>query len=334
MKTAIFSAHAYDKNFLKAANTNYGFQLQFYEQVLTEKTVSLAKNFDAICAFVHDELRTPVLEQLAQFGVKLITMRCAGFDNVDIAAAEKRGITVARVPAYSPYAVAEHALGLILALNRKLHRAYHRVRESNFSLDGLLGFDLQGKTVGIIGTGRIGAVLVKILLGLGCKVLAHDIQQNPICIELGATYVDLETLYKESDIVSLHCPLTADTHHLIDDTSIQQMKPGVMIINTSRGAVVDTSAAIRGLKSGQVGSLGLDVYEGEQHLFFQDLSETIIQDDMFERLITFPNVLVTAHQGFFTRDALMSIAETTLRNIEGYPADIPQQNLLTKEHCI
>ena len=329
MKIAVFSTHKYDKTYLDAANQTTGLELTYFENPLTEQTAQLANGFDVVCAFVHDDLDAPVLKKLQSFDIRLIALRCAGFNNVDIEAATKYGITVVRVPAYSPYAVAEHAITLMLALNRKIHRAYNRVREGNFALDGLLGFDLRGKTVGIIGTGRIGTVLAKILSGFECRLLAHDVSTNDACLSLGVDYVSLPDLYRQSDIISLHCPLNCDTHHLVNDDAIQEMKQGVMIVNTSRGAVLDTAAAIKGLKTGKIGALGLDVYEQEDDLFFKDLSGEIIQDDMFERLLTFPNVLITAHQGFFTREALTNIAETTLANIQAFPDNLPEANRVT-----
>jgi D-lactate dehydrogenase len=255
---------------------------------------------------------------LAQQGTHLIALRCAGFNHVDLAAAHDLGLTVVRVPAYSPHAVAEHTVGLILSLNRKFYRAYARVREGNFSLDGLLGFDLCHRTVGIVGTGKIGAIVAQIMHGFGCRILVHDLFPNPACIELGARYVALSELYAEADIITLHIPLTPETHHMIDAAALQQMKPGVMLINTSRGALVDTRAVIQALKTRQIGYLGLDVYEEEAELFFEDLSNHMIQDDVFSRLLTFPNVLITGHQAFFTTEALQNIAETTLANITAF----------------
>jgi D-lactate dehydrogenase len=255
---------------------------------------------------------------LAEGGTRLVLLRAAGYNNVDLQAAAQHDVTVARVPAYSPYAVAEHALALMLTLNRRTHRAFNRVREGNFALDGLLGFDLHGKTVGVIGTGTIGAVFARIVLGLGCRVLAHDPQPNAEVERLGARYVPLEELLESSDVVVLHCPLTKETYHLLDAVAFARMKKGVMVINTSRGALIDTKAAIAALKSGIIGHLGLDVYEEEGELFFEDHSRHVIQDDVFARLLTFPNVLITGHQGFFTREALAGIAETTLRNLTAF----------------
>jgi D-lactate dehydrogenase len=268
---------------------------------------------------VNDRLDSEILKVIAGHGIKLIALRCAGFNNVDVPGAKELGITVVRVPAYSPYAVAEYAVGLILTLNRKLHKAYARVRDGNFSLEGLLGFDLHDRTVGIVGTGKIGIITAKILGGFGCQVLAYDKFPNAEAIASNlVTYVSLSELFSRSDIISLHCPLTPETHHLINGGAIEQMKTGVMVINTSRGALVDTEAIVQGLKSGKVGYLGLDVYEQEENLFFEDLSNQVIQDDIFERLLTFPNVVITGHQAFFTEDALKNIAETTLNNITDF----------------
>lgn len=315
MKVAVFSTKPYDRTFLEAANAAHGHGLVFFEPHLTPETSALAAGFPAVCVFVNDRLDAKVLGALARQGTRVIALRCAGFNNVDLAAAHDRGLSVVRVPAYSPHAVAEHAVALILALNRKIHRAHARVREGNFALEGLLGFDLCGRTVGIVGTGKIGAVVARIMKGFGCQLLAHDPFRNPECEALGVHYVSLSELLARSDIVTLHCPLTPDTHHLINPAVLGQMKPGVMLINTSRGAVIDTGAVIDALKSGQIGYLGLDVYEEEADLFFEDLSGRVIQDDVFARLLTFPNVIITGHQAFFTEQALQSIAETTLANL-------------------
>ncbi|HSC34151.1 MAG TPA: 2-hydroxyacid dehydrogenase, partial [Thermodesulfobacteriota bacterium] len=271
-----------------------------------------------VCVFVNDTLNPEVLKYLSEHGTRLVALRCAGFNNVDLFAAAELGITVVRVPSYSPEAVAEHTVALVLSLNRKVHRAYARVREGNFSLEGLLGFNLHDKTIGIIGTGKIGFALAKIMKGFGCTVLAFDPYPNPECRALGVIYTDASGLFKESDIITLHCPLTPATHHLIDSKALAKMKRGVMLINTSRGAVIDTKAVIGALKSGKIGYLGLDVYEEEGDLFFEDLSNEVIQDDVFARLLTFPNVLITGHQAFFTREALQAIAETTLSNIADF----------------
>lgn len=319
MKVAVYSTKPHDETFLSAANENH--TLRFLEARLTAQTARLAEGASAICAFVNDDLGAGVLGRLAEAGVRLVALRSAGFNHVDLEAAAERGLTVARVPAYSPHAVAEHSVALILTLNRQIHRAYNRVRDGNFALDGLMGFDLHGKTVGVVGTGQIGALVARIMTGFGCRVIAQDPQPNPECEEMGVRYVDQGALLAQSDIVVLQCPLTPATHHLIDDDAVARMKRGAMVINTSRGAVVDTGALIRGLKSGAIGAVGLDVYEEEGDLFFEDLSNRIIPDDVFARLLTFPNVLVTGHQGFFTREALTAIAETTIANIDAFARD-------------
>jgi D-lactate dehydrogenase len=317
MRVAVFSTKAYDERFLRHGNGGVH-HLEFFEVRLSPETARLAQGADAVCAFVNDDLGPDVIEQLGNGGVRLIALRSAGFNNVDLDTAAGAGIAIARVPAYSPHAVAEHATALILTLNRKTHRAYNRVREGNFALEGLMGFDLHGKSAGVIGTGLIGSVLVRILAGFGCRVIANDPIVNPECEALGASYVPMDELFAASDIISLQCPLTPETFHLIDDAAIARMKRGVMLINTSRGAVIDTRAVIRGLKSGSIGSLGLDVYEEEANLFFEDLSGSIIPDDVFARLLTFPNVLITGHQGFFTVEALAAIAEVTIANITAF----------------
>lgn len=318
MRVSIFSAKPYDHRFMDAANAGSDHRLSYLEARLSIETSDLATGADAVCAFVNDELNGEVLSSLASKGVRLVALRSAGFNNVDLEAAARVGITVARVPAYSPHAVAEHTLALILALNRKMHRAYNRVREGNFALEGLLGFDLAGKTGGVVGTGKIGEVVCRILSGFGCTVLAHDPQPNPVCESMGVHYVPMGELLSSSDVVTLHCPLTPATHHLIDAVALKLMKRGVMLINTSRGAVIDTRAVLWGLKEGVIGNLGLDVYEEEADLFFEDLSNRFISDDVFARLLTFPNVLITGHQAFFTQEALTSIAETTIANITSY----------------
>ena len=302
----------------------------FLEPNLGPRMAALADGSPAVCAFVNDRLDRPVLEVLAAGGTRLVALRCAGFNHVDVSAAGELGITVARVPAYSPYAVAEHTVALILALNRRLHRAITRVRDQNFALSGLLGFDLNGKTVGIIGTGKIGTVVARIMDGFGCRLLGHDPFESPACVELGMRYVDLPTIARESDIITLHCPLTPRTHRLIDAEFLRLVKPGVMLINTNRGAVIDTRAVIEALKSHTIGSLGLDVYEEEADLFFRDLSDEILRDDVFARLLTFPNVVVTAHQAFFTREAVTSIAAVTLQNVTDFERGaVVEENLVT-----
>ena len=321
MKVAVFSAKPYDKLFLEPANQQHNHELKFFSPNLDLETVSLATGCEGVCVFVNDRLDRTILEELHQQGIRLIALRCAGYNNVDLDAAGELDITVLRVPAYSPYAVAEHAIALILTLNRKIHRAYNRVREGNFALNGLLGFDLHNRTVGIIGTGKIGRIAGQILHGFGCRVLAYDLDPNEEFAREYGEYVSLEELLSRSDIISLHCPLTPQTHHLIDENAISMMKTGVMLVNTSRGALIDTKAVINGLKSRQIGHLALDVYEKESSMFFEDMSEEIIQDDVFERLLTFPNVIITGHQAFFTADALQNIAETTLNNITDFAQD-------------
>jgi D-lactate dehydrogenase len=318
VKVAVFSTKPYEERFFQAINAEYGHDITYFEPRLTADTAPLADDFPAICAFVNDQLDNKTIAHLAETGTRLIALRSAGFNNVDLKAAEAQGITVVRVPAYSPYAVAEHAVGLLLTLNRKIHRAHNRVREGNFALDGLLGFDIYGLTVGCIGTGRIGREFVRIMKGFGCEVLAYDPYPSEEVRTLGARYVDLSELFAESDIVSLHCPLTPETYHIINPTTIRQMKDSVTIINTSRGALVDTLAVIDALKEGHIGYLALDVYEEEADLFFEDLSDVVIQDDVFARLLTFPNVLITGHQAFFTREALNNIVHTTLANIREF----------------
>jgi len=317
MKMAIFSTKNWVKNSFDIKKPK-DLDVKFLESRLTEETAALAKDYDAVCVFVNDHVNAQVIDILAKGKVKLIALRCAGFNNVDLNRAEKKGIAVVRVPEYSPYAVAEHALGLILTLNRKYHRAHNRVREGNFSLDGLLGFDIHGKTVGVIGTGKIGQIFINIMIGLGCRILAYDKFPQESLKKKGVTYVDLEELYKQSDIISLHCPLNHDTYHIINEYAINTMKQGVMIINSSRGPLINTNAAIGGLKSGKIGYLGLDVYEEEDDLFFEDLSDQVIQDDTFVRLQTFPNVLITSHQAFFTKEAVENIRDTTYKNMKDF----------------
>ena len=326
MKIAFFSAKDYDRRSFESVNQSFNHKLTFFEPRLTPNTAALAAGFPAVCVFINDELSEQTLREIAANGTQLIALRCAGFNNVDLKVAKELNLKVVRVPAYSPYAVAEHAVGLILTLNRKLYKAYNRVREDNFALKGLLGFDLHGKTVGVVGTGKIGECFARIMSGFGCKLLAYDIQENPAVAELGAAYVALTTLLASSDIVSLHCPLLPATHHMINDESLQQIKKGAMLINTSRGGLINTKAAIGALKSGQLVYLGIDVYEDEGSLFFQDLSDTIIQDDAFQLLQSFPNVVITAHQAFFTKEALINIADTTLSNINNFEIGKPCVN--------
>jgi D-lactate dehydrogenase len=315
MKVSIFSTKSYDRQFFTAANAQHQHELTFLEPRLDRQTALLAKDARAVCVFVNDEVDKDTIEALANQNVSLIALRSTGYNHVDVQAAKNLGIKLVRVPAYSPNAVAEHTVGLILTLNRKLHRAYNRVREGNFSLEGLLGFDLYGRTIGIIGTGKIGTVVAQIMTGFGCKVLAYDLYHNPQCEAIAVQYVDMPQLLSQSDIITLHCPLTLETYHLVNEEAIAQMKPHVMLINTSRGALIDTNAVINALKLSQISTLGLDVYEQESELFFEDRSNRILQDDTFARLITFPNVMITGHQVFFTEDAMRAIAEVTLANI-------------------
>lgn len=327
MKTAVFDTHGFDRDALERTNARFGHELTFFEPRLTRDTAALAAGFAAVCCFVNDRLDADTLDILRRQGVRLIALRSAGFNNVDLAAAMRLGLAVVRVPEYSPYAVAEHAVALLLTLNRKTHRAYGRVRESNFSLDGLVGFDLHGKTVGVIGTGRIGATMLRIMHGFGCRLLAQDVRPNAaLAAELGVRYVPLQELIGESDIISLHVPLTPETRHLIDAAALARMKRGTILINTGRGALIDTQALVAALKRGHIGAAGLDVYEEEEEVFFKDLSDQVLQDDVLARLLTFPNTLVTSHQGFLTHEALANIAETTLANIQAFERGEPLAN--------
>lgn len=332
MKIAFFDTHAYDRASFEPANADFGYSINFLDPRLTHATATLAAGHEVVCSFVNDRLDQPALTILRDIGVRLIALRSAGHNHVDLMTAARLGIPVVRVPEYSPYAVAEHAVALALALNRRIHRAYARVRELNFSLEGLVGFDLHGKTVGIIGTGRIGRVAAHIFHGFGCRILAHDVEPDAgLVSELGVAYVDLGTLYRESDILSLHIPLTPATHHLIGSEAIAAMKPGAMLVNTGRGALIDTRALIDALKSGHLGSAGLDVYEEEEGVFFRDLSNQVLQDDVLARLLTFPNVLVTSHQAFLTREALSNIARVTLENVRAFERGLPLVNQIRAE---
>jgi len=326
MKIAFFSTQPYDKEYFERHNKEH--EIIFFEVQLNEQTVKLANGCGAVCVFVNDQLNASVLKLLAGAGIKIIALRCAGFNNVDLYAAKENKITVVRVPAYSPHAVAEHALALIMTLNRKTHKAYNRVREANFSLHRLTGFDVYGKTVGVVGTGKIGACFVHIMLGLGCKVVAFDLIANKDLEAEGVEYLPLIEVLKQSDILSLHCPLTDQTKHLINKTSLSMMKKGVMLINTSRGGLIDAKAAIDALKEGQLGYLGVDVYEQEEKLFFHDWSENIIVDDVIMRLLSFSNVLITAHQGFLTEEALTQIALVTLQNVTDFEHEIKLTNVV------
>lgn len=324
MLIAFFDTHTYDRDAFERANASRGHDIRFLESRLTRTTAPLADGAPVVCAFVNDKLDATTLGLLHRGGTRLVALRSAGYNHVDLEAAAALGLPVVRVPEYSPYAVAEHAMALILALNRKIHRAYNRVREANFSLDGLVGFDLHGKTVGIIGTGKIGRALARIVHGFGCRIVATDAHPDEaLTRELGVTFVDAAQLYAEADIISLHVPLTPQTHHLIDAAAIAKMKPGVMLINTSRGALVDAPALIEALKTHAVGAAGLDVYEEEGPLFFRDLSMLPLQDDVLARLLTFPNVLITSHQAFLTREALANIADTTLASVEAFARGEP-----------
>lgn len=327
MNILFFSAKSYDQQFFLETNEKFRFNLKFLEVHLNKNTAVLAKGYDVVCIFVNDVVNVEVLDELSRQGVRLIALRCAGYNNVDVKAAEAAGIKILRVPAYSPHSVAEHTIALILTLNRKTHRAFNRVKEGNFALNGLLGFDLNGKTVGLIGLGKIGLVTAKILRGFGCTILGYDLQKTIEMGNIGIIFTDLESLYKSSDIISLHCPLTPDTYHLINVDSIVKMKKGVMLINTSRGALIDARAVIEALKSEHISYLGLDVYEEEADLFFEDLSHKVLQDDVFGRLLSFNNVLITGHQAFFTSNALQNIADVTLQNI----ADFKNKKQLVNE---
>ena len=318
MKIAFFSAKIYDREFFNRYLA--GHEIIYFEAPLNEQTINLANGCNAVCVFVNDKLNEPVLKALSILGVKLAALRCAGFNHVDLAAAKENNVAVVRVPAYSPHAVAEHAVALILTLDRKTHKAYNRVKEGNFSLERLTGFDLNGKTVGVIGTGKIGKVFCNIMNGFGCKVLAFDLIADKLMVEAGVNYLPLTDVLEQADILSLHCPLNEQTRHIINAQTIGMMKEGVMLINTSRGALINTPDAIKALKKGRIGYLGLDVYEQEETLFFNDLSENIIQDDDIMRLLSFPNVLITSHQGFFTEEALVQIAQITMQNLSDFEA--------------
>lgn len=317
MKIVFFSTQPYDIVFFNKHKDEYGYELVYFESSLTKETTNLVDGAEAVCVFVNDKLGADVMEALAAKGVKIIALRCAGFNNVDLAAAKSNGIQVCRVPAYSPEAVAEHAVAMLLTLNRKTHKAYNRVREQNFSLNGLLGFDVHNKTVGVVGTGNIGKAFCKIMLGFGCKLSAFDVIANKDLEAMGVEFKPLSEVLA-CDIISLHCPLNDQTKHIINDNTIAMMKKGVTLINTSRGGLIDTKAVIKALKASQIAYLGIDVYEQEEKLFFRDLSSDIIQDDQIQRLMSFPNVLITAHQAFFTEDALSQISQTTLKNIKDF----------------
>lgn len=325
MKIAFYDAKNYDIQSFNEINKGFAYKIKYFESKLNEDTAALCKGYEVVCAFVNDTINDKVIDILEAQGVGLIAMRCAGYNNIDFERACGK-IHVVRVPAYSPYAVAEHALALVMSLNRKTHKAYTRTRENNFNINGLLGFDLYQKTVGVIGLGKIGQIFASICQGIGMKVVAYDKFPND---DLGLEFVTLDELYERADVISLHCPLLNDTHHIIDDHSIAKMKDGVMIINTSRGGLIDTQALVRGLKTKKVGCAGLDVYEEESDYFFEDFSNEIITDDVLARILSFPNVLVTSHQAFFTKEALANIATTTLDSIKAYE----QGDVLTNEIC-
>ena len=326
MKIAVFSAQPYDRQFLDAANAAEGHELHYFEAALGPESVALAAGYEAICIFVNDVANAGVLEALRAGGTRLVALRCTGFNNVDLAAAARLDLKVVRVVDYSPHSVAEHAVALLLAINRKTHRAYNRTRDSNFSLNGLMGFDLHGKTAAVVGTGKIGRVFARIMLGFGCKVIGHDPFPSAEFEALGARYAAPDEIGADADIISLHCPLTPDNYHIVNVQSLARMKRGALLVNTSRGGLVDTEAAIEALKSGQLGGLALDVYEQEGAVFFRDLSSTIVTDDVLQRLIAFPNVIVTGHQAFFTREAIGTISETTLRSASEFASGAPLTN--------
>ncbi len=317
-KIAFYSSKSYDEVSFNQVKGEKHIDFHFFETQLNLKTAELANNYKVVCCFVNDDLSEPVLKKLAEGGTQLVVLRCAGFDLVDLIAAKKLGIQVSRVPAYSPEAVAEHAVGILMCLNRRLHKAYQRTRDANFSLDGLIGFNFYGKTIGIIGTGKIGMASMRVFKGLGMQILCFDPYTNPEASRLGASYCSLEELYSRSDIISLHCPMSKDNKHMLNEEAFAQMKEGVMIVNTSRGELLDSKAAIKALKEGKIGALGLDVYENEKSLFFQDKSNDLIEDDTFRYLSACSNVLFTGHQGFLTHEALENIASTTLHNIEAF----------------
>ncbi|PSW17277.1 2-hydroxyacid dehydrogenase [Photobacterium sanctipauli] len=330
MKVAVFSTKKYDQASFDIINQQYHHTLDYFDFRLTEQTAKMAQGYDAVCAFVNDDLSRPVLEVLANNQVRLITMRCAGFDKVDLDAARELGIQVVRVPAYSPEAIAEHAIGLMMSLNRRIHRAYQRTRDANFSLEGLTGFNFHGRTVGVIGTGKIGIATIRILKGFGMNILAYDPYENPIALELGVQYTTLDDIYQQSDVITLHCPMTAENHHMLNADAFAKMRDGVMIINTSRGELLNSKDAIEALKSSKIGSLGIDVYENEKDLFFEDKSNDVIKDDVFRRLSACHNVLFTGHQAFLTEEALGNIADTTLSNITHFAAGTASGNELVK----
>ncbi len=325
MRIGLFSAKSYDRDHLARANRDAGepHELTFLDARLTRETAALAAGFPAVCGFVNDHFDADVLATLAAGTTRIVALRCAGFNNVDVAAAKRLGLCIVRVPAYSPHAVAEHTVGLVLTLIRKLHRAMNRVRDGNFSLEGLLGLELNRRTIGVVGTGKIGATVLRCLSGFNARLLASDPAPSPACAALGATYVPLAELFATADVVTLHCPLTTATRHLVDRDALAHMKPGAILVNTGRGALVDAGALIEALKSGRLGGLAMDVYEEEERLFFEDHSSDVLQDDVFARLLTFPNVVITGHQAFFTEEALTAICRTTIANVREFEAGRP-----------
>jgi D-lactate dehydrogenase len=329
VKIAFFNTKPYETKFFDLINQSHHHDIHYFPVRLNLESSALVTDETVVCVFVNDSLNEKVLTALKKKGVKLIALRSAGFNHVDLACAKRLALPVVRVPAYSPFAVAEHAVGLLQCLNRHIHRAHNRVREGDFSLNNLMGFDLHGKTVGVIGTGTIGSVFIRIMQGFGCRIVAFDIKENPECIKSGVNYTSLNSLFSESDIISLHCPLTPQTQHIINHKALDSMKQGVTIINTSRGKLIDTAAVIKALKTGKIGLLGLDVYEEEEAVFFEDLSESIIQDDQLSRLLTFPNVIITSHQAFFTKEAMQQIAQISLSNISAFEKDGSLNNVIS-----
>lgn len=334
MNIAFFSTKSYDRAHFESEIKESEHSITFFEDALTLQTAKLVTGYDAVCIFVNNPMDAPLIAKISELGVEVIALRSAGFNHVNLEACSNHNVTVYRVPAYSPEAVAEHTVALILTLNRKTHKAYNRVRENNYSLEGLAGFNLHGKTVGVIGTGTIGSAFCKIMVGFGCHILAFDPNENDEVKQMGGTYVDLDELVENSDMISLHCPLIPQTRHMIDKESIEKMKDGVMIINTSRGALIDTTAVIDGLKAKKVGFLGIDVYEQEDDLFFKDLSGEVIQDDEIARLMNFPNVLITGHQAFLTDEALQQITQTTIENLNRHEQGREVENEVTAEKNI
>lgn len=331
MKIAVFSTKRYDRNYLNTANAESGHRITYFEEPLDRETASLARSYDAVCVFVNDKVDADVLEKLYEGGTRLVALRCTGFNNVDLRSAARLGIKVVRVVDYSPNSVAEHAVALLLAINRKIHRAYNRTRDSNFDLNGLMGFDLKGKTVAVVGTGKIGRVFARIMLGFGCEVIGYDKYPSAEFEAMGGRYAKQGEIGERADIVSLHCPLTPETRYIINAETLSRAKRGALLVNTSRGGLVDTEAVIEALKSGQLGGLAIDVYEQEADLFFRDLSDTIIADDVFQRLLSFPNVIVTGHQAFFTQEAISTICETTINSINEFAAGKPLSNEIKAE---